>query len=359
MKPLTHCLLPPILALAAWGQLPGAPKQSGSTTANKTLASAGHLRLRQEVMKITAEGADSFILPLVCDAGENLYLRTAPDGIQAIHKLNSKGKRVALFQANSPNVRVDAAVAFAVAPDESVYQLIFAHEIARYVFVYDKEGRLKSEVKLQPGFAFSPSKIAVFPNGDLLVAGMEYDKDGSRAMWPFTGIFSPDGAMRREVSLKDDQEIHDMGDSGDPKVVPPDAPSLNYAVVRGVAEAAADGNVYLMRRLSPAIFYAISPGGSVRRFRVDPGRDDVMPESMHVSGNKIAVLFWQPQTYEKIIKVLDLEGHVTATYEEPAPKEGEPSLGLGFACYSQNPERFVFLKTMDDGKLGLITATPE
>ena len=213
---------------------------------------------------------------------------------------------------------------------------------------------------MQPGFPFSPSKIAVFQNGDLLVTGLEYDKyRNNKTMWPFTGIFSSDGTLRRELTLKDDQEIHDMAASGDPKVTSPEAPSINYAVGRGEAETGPDGNVYLMRRLAHAIFYAISTGGSVRRFEVDPGRDDFMPESMHISGNRIAVMFWQPQTYEQIIKVVDLNGRTVATHYEPAAKDGEQPLGLGFACYTQNPERFTFLETTDDNRVALITATPE
>jgi len=114
-----------------------------------------------------------------------------------------------------------------------------------------------------------------------------------------------------------------------------------------------------MRRLSPAIIYAISPGGSVHRFEVDPGQRDFLPDSMHVVGNRIAVLFWEPQTNEEILKVVDLQGHDIAVYDEPAEKDGGHTLGLAFVCYAQNPERFIFLETMDDEKLGLMTATPK
>src|SRR5437879_11851922 len=80
---------------------------------------------------------------------------------------------------------------------------------------------------------------------------------------------------------------------------------------------------------------------------------------MHISVNRIAVIFWQPQNYEQIIKVVDLNGRTVATHYEPAAKDGEQPLGLGFACYTQNPERFTFLETTDDNRLALITATPE
>jgi hypothetical protein len=176
-------------------------------------------------------------------------------------------------------------------------------------------------------------------------------------MWPFTRIFSSDGTVRKNLTLDDDTQIHDMAASGDPRVRPADRPSYNHAVSWGAAETGADGDVYLMRRLSPAILYAISPGGTSRRFTVDAGRPDFMPAGMHVSGDRIAVLFWHPQTDEEILKIVDLKGHSIATYDEPVVN-GERRLGLAFMCYARNPDRFTFIETADDHKIELITATP-
>lgn len=79
---------------------------------------------------------------------------------------------------------------------------------------------------------------------------------------------------------------------------------------------------------------------------------------MHVSGSRIAVLFFQPQTKEALLKVVDLEGHAVATYRETkAEAESKPSsLGLGFVCYTENPERFTFASTGDDGQLQFLIA---
>jgi hypothetical protein len=110
-----------------------------------------------------------------------------------------------------------------------------------------------------------------------------------------------------------------------------------------------------MRWLSPAVFYAVSPGGEVvRRFTVDPGNADFRPLEMHISGSRMAVLFYQPQTNEKVMKIVDLEGNEIATYDELVV-DGKPKLGmlgLAFACYSQQPERFTFLIT-DNHKIQL------
>jgi hypothetical protein len=334
------------------------PQTSGSVSNAAAIASPT-VQLKIEVIKSPTELAAVFRPPLVCDSDGNLYLSTDPDGVDGIHKLNAKGERVSLFLPRTADVKVNHPLYFSIGPDGDLYQLISAMEPSRYVFVYKSDGNLKSTIKLQPGFSFVPQKVAAFPSGDLLVSGLEFDKDPNGALWPFTGIFSNDGMLRKELTLKDDTEIHDMGASGDPKVTSARNPSANHAISGGAAETGPDGNVYLMRRLSPAILYAISAGGAVvRRFKVDPGSQDFMPFSMHISGNRIAVLFRHSQTAQEIIKVVDLQGRDVATYEEPVI-EGRKTLGGAFACYSSNPDRFTFLKALEDHKLGLVIATAQ
>jgi hypothetical protein len=77
------------------------------------------------------------------------------------------------------------------------------------------------------------------------------------------------------------------------------------------------------------------------------------PISMHASGSRIAVFFYNEQTMEKVMKVVDLEGHEVASYKE-LQENGKPKLGvlgLAFACYSSRPERFTFLTTDDDHRI--------
>jgi hypothetical protein len=251
---------------------------------------------------------------------------------------------------------------FAVSENSELYQLVFPHEITRYVYVYKSDGTYKSAIKLQPGFPWQPSTMAVFPSGNLLISGLEYDHDRKNSvMWPFTGIFGSDGVLLKEVKLEDDDAIHDMALSGDQRVSSFTNPSANHAVEFSKMEAGADGNIYLMRWLTPAIFYAISPGGEVvRRFTVDPGDQDYQPTDMHVSGNVIAVVFFQPQSKETRMKVVDLEGQEIATYDA-VKVEGKPKpepLGVAFACYTANPGRFVFLSAGDDNILQFLVAEP-
>ncbi len=368
------CFVAAVGVASCWGQVPTPPSvsatgaQSASVATKSSTASvnseakarreqdARHLGI--ETVKIASEHAGVFS-GLKCDGDGNLYLRGEPDGVRGIIKLSAKGERMAVLQPNSPDVKVYRGGDFSITPDGEVYQVIWAREVSRYVFVYKPDGSVKSEMKLQPGFVFSPQHIAVFPSGDLFVSGLERDHNPNNPVrWPFQDIFSPSGTLLKELTFKDDDKLHEMAASGDKHIVLPTDPSSNLAFAAGSAGTGSDGNVYLMRRISPAIFYAISAGGAVRRFTVDPGRPDFMPSRMHIAGSKIAILFRKELTREEILKVVDLQGHEIATYDEPVI-DGTHALGPAFLCYADDPERFVFLTTTDDDKLGLIIARPE
>ena len=111
-----------------------------------------------------------------------------------------------------------------------------------------------------------------------------------------------------------------------------------------------------MRWLSPAVIYAISPGGEVlRRMTVDPGDNGAMPESMRIAGDSIAIEFKNKDTKKKLFKVVDLEGRARATYSWPEFEGKRLWLSL---CFMQNPERFVFLDETKDESPVLRVADP-
>ena len=79
---------------------------------------------------------------------------------------------------------------------------------------------------------------------------------------------------------------------------------------------------------------------------------------MHIASNRIAVLFFHEPTKEKRMKIVDLEGHEIATYEEARidGKTKNDFLGLAFACYTANPQRFTFLTTGDGDRIEIQAA---
>ncbi len=299
-----------------------------------------------------------------CDGDGNLYLQTGDYPAPPIIKLSPKAERVAIFQAATadPDLKLDATGNFALQPGGDLFEFAFPHEINRYIFAFKSDGSYKSAIKLQPGFPWAPSQFAVFPHGELFVTGLEYDRDRQNpVMWPFNGIFSPDGALLKEVKLEDDDTLRDLAAAGDARVSSATDRHANHAIHFSKMDVAADGNVFVMRWMNPAIFYAISSGGEVvRRFTVDPGDPSLRPVTMHLSGTRIAVLFAQPDTQEQVMKVVDLEGHEIETFDQPV-ENGQPKygrLGLGFVCYTDNPERFTFLSTGDNNKLEFLIAEP-
>jgi hypothetical protein len=345
--------------LSARGQTVG---QRQSPTATKVAKDASRKSLVSvRTVTVPSVPAGMFAKPITCDASGNIYLHNDQYGVSGLHKLSREGTPLALFLAKSePDFRIAAALMFSLATDGSVYQLVFLRsgDIDRYVLVYNPDGSFRARVRLQLDFAWVPSTFAVFPSGDMLVSGQAYDVGSRRSMRPFTAVFSSQGKLVREVQLADDEALRQMTDVGDVRVTSPFDPRSSRAIGFSEMHLAKDGNIYLMRWTAPAILYAISPKGEVvRRFTVDPGDDDYRPEAMHIASGRIALMFVQPQSREKVMKVLDLEGHDIATYGEPE-KNGEASdeLGSAFACYIDQPEHFIFLGADENDRLQFVTA---
>jgi hypothetical protein len=63
------------------------------------------------------------------------------------------------------------------------------------------------------------------------------------------------------------------------------------------------------------------------------------------------------QSDAEVIKIVNLERQELTTYDEPKV-DGRRVLGSTLVCYSDNPERFLFLYTTSDGYLGFHVAEP-
>ncbi|MFB3815959.1 MAG: hypothetical protein ACE14L_17785 [Terriglobales bacterium] len=332
----------------------------------KNTAAAGNLQDDVRKLKllntldVPSEVATEFGPPLRCDREGNLYLHSEVFGVSGLRRISPKGERLATFNPNpDSHVKVDFIGSFALGRGD-LYALVYAKEITRYLFVYDLDGKYKSTIKLDPGFAWSPNALAVFPSGELFITGRRYVRsrqDEAKILYvPFTGLFKADGTLLKEIALEDDSPLQKLADAGDRRYASPTAPGSNRAISFSQTDVGEDGNVYLMRWTSPAIFYAIAPTGEVvRRFTLDSGDGNMHPFAFHISGNRLAVLFTHPQTGERVMKVSDLEGTEIATYRYSAKTPGE-SFGAAFACYTTQPERFTFLSTTDKDKLRLIFA---
>ena len=338
------------LAAAQSHSAPGQPVSSSS----RSLVPTEKVAAKSEFTSLLYDS-------LKCDADGNIYYFSDVTGSATLRKINTKGERVAEFRPEAnPDMPVDLAQDFVVDPDGRVMILVFPHEIARYVFEYQPDGSYRSATKLDAGFPWVPTTIAAFPSGGLLVSGLECSKGehDSPVQVPFTGIFTANGKLLKELKLEDDEDLLAKAQSGDPRFL--SASGNNRAVEFSKMQAGEDGNIYLMRWTSPAIIYVISPGGEVvRRFTVDPESAAYRPITMHTSAGRIAILFADNATGRDVIKVVDTEGHPVATYAEPAAKSGSAQpLGEAFVCYRNNPERFTFLTFGASNQLEIQTVQP-
>jgi hypothetical protein len=341
--------LPTCLAcsIAFVGLVISCSAQQATKPATRPAHAATNLQVTKTI-KASGDTTTVFALPILCDADSNIYMRTDSDGFPSIHKLKSNGDLAARYTASScPEIRVQIAGQFTVAPDERVYQFVFApDDVNRYLFVFNSDGTCHSTIKLDAQGVLTPYQIVVFPSGNMLIAGQRWSAK-LKSMLPYTALFNSSGTALKEIDLDNDAQTPDA-EGPRSTGVPPDT-NVKGAISGGSMQIGGNGNVYLMRKASPATIYAISEGGMlVRRFVVDPGDVSLMPLEMQVAGTQLAIFFRDSQAARAVIEVVDLEGHEVARYDEPPNKLGRSALGAVFACYSTNPDRFVFLTSIHD-----------
>ncbi len=181
------------------------PASATATTAAPAKIDAG-TRSQLTLAKTVAVSLDARSLAGMpqCDSDGNYYLRT---DLLAVTKFNSKWERVATFNAgSSPDVaKLDAAGMFTVSAEGDVHQLVFPHSFDRDLFLYNKDGSYKSMVKLDVGGPWSPNLFLVFPSGNFLATGGKWDRTANQS-FPFTGIFSSNGSLLKELHLEDDEQ---------------------------------------------------------------------------------------------------------------------------------------------------------
>jgi hypothetical protein len=213
-----------------------------------------------------------------------------------------------------------------------------------WLAVFSADGKPKSRVQLDPP-GFLPYQLAVFPSGESLVSGLEFvhSRRAFGAFKSFTAIYDKNGHLQKQLSLPEDAEIDADAERGDSRYA--HGPMFgNFAVSSGRARLGDDGNVYLMRRTSPATVYVISSSGELlRTLSIEPADHGQMPYDMRIAEGRIAVEFenWN-------FTVVDATtGLKISDYSD------DKSVGGVFACYSAKPERFTFLKVAN-GKLQMI-----
>jgi hypothetical protein len=322
----------------------------------KTRAPISAIILRETSRKsIASEMGGAFMFPAKCDADGNLYIRkyaTDRPLLGPIVKIDAEGKRVAFFDPVAiSQLKLDRADAFSPAPDGGLYQ-IAAVGIAQpqiYVLHFSSDGSPSSPIRLDADF--QPYQFAAFANGNLLASGFQRDpqnkSDPGRA---YTAVFSADGRLLAQLSFEPPLEHARAAAKSGNSQPQKSAPALDLSD----AEPGPDGNIYALRRSSPALIYVISPAGKIlRTLKVRGPAPGVMPDTFHVSANRLAVSFWDDDTHSHALAVVDAQtGRSIATYSDSA------GLGPSFACYSADDGIFTFLHLGEGNTLEVIRAEP-
>ena len=108
----------------------------------------------------------------------------------------------------------------------------------------------------------------------------------------------------------------------------------------------------LLRR---ALIYVIAPSGKIMQtLKIASPQPGTAPSAFHVSGNRLAISFWNEESQSQTVVVADAQtGRKIASYADPT------GLGTSFACYSANEGVFTFLKLGEGNTLEVIRAEPQ
>ena len=308
-----------------------------------------------------------------CDADGNLFIHKAALDrplLSPVVKIDGDGKRVATFDPSAfSQLALDRADAFSPAADGGIYQIaqrgVTKPDI--YVIHFASNGDASSPTHLDADL--EAYTFAAFADGNFLVSGVKRDATNMNDRGKnFTAVFTADGRELAQLSFQKDgspaaQSAGEKipGVKSAPKNVektlshPPDeaVPSLDLAD----AEAGVDGYIYVMRRSAPAVVYVISATGKIMHTLKIPApraTANLMPGTLHVSGNQLAISFGSDEGIGQWIVVVDAQsGRKVATYSDAG------DLGSTFACYSSNDGVFTFLKLGEGNSLQIVRASAQ
>ena len=325
-------------------------------------------------MSVASEIGGAFMSSTKCDADGNLYIRKlAMDRplLGPVVKIDTDGKRTALFDPTAfSELGLNRADAFSPASDGGLYQIAqaFGLKTRLYVLHFSSDGSPSSSTPLDA--EFEVYTFAAFANGNFLLSGVKRDLENKNDRGRnFTAVFSNDGRELAQLSFQEPQSASAAATPGAGTTAKSPGKSLKSAQAADVvkkadaekqaptldlsyAEVGDDGNLYVMRRSSPALVYVVAPSGKIERtMKIASPLAGGEPTAFHVSSNQLAISFWNDKKQSQVVIVADAEtGERIASYGDPT------GLGPAFACYSADEGAFTFLKLGDANALEVIRA---
>ena len=301
---------------------------------------------------VASEMGGAFMSLSKCDADGNLYVRKlAVDRplLGPVVKIDLDGKRTALFDPTAfSQLALDHADAFLPASDGGLYQIAQSGILKPRIYVlhFSSDGSPSSPTLLDADFEVYT--FAAFADGNFLVSGVKRDLQNKNDRGRnFTAVFSADGRELAQLSFEAPQESA-KASAKRTNDAAKTTPGLDLAE----AEVGSDGNLYVMRFSSPALVYVIGPSGKIMKtIKVSSPLPGALPSAFHLSGNRLALSFWNNENQRQTVVVADAQtGRKIASYADPT------GLGPSFACYSANDGVFTFLKLGEGNELEVIRA---
>jgi outer membrane protein assembly factor BamB len=269
-----------------------------------------------------------------CDSDGNIYARVwAGDGSGTnqlpVQEITSEGTLTTKFRAVDAAQNTALAKGIFVSEDGVIYQAA-RMATAVYVVEFAKDGSVKSTTKLDADPRLvDPWQLAVFKTGGYLLTGLT----GENHRTPYTAVFEENGKLVKKIYEPEDEEARQKAASGDAAYTRSNAG--NRFVGFGDVVAGSDGNVYLLRGVSPALVYVISAAGEVvRKLHIDAGSPDFVAGDIKAYAGRLAIGF---NGSSNLVMVTDLEGKTIASYTVDRHKPDWPTL----ACYNSRGFTFV------------------
>jgi hypothetical protein len=328
----------------------------------KAPVSESTLTLRaSSTMNVASEMGGAFMSPSKCDADGNLYIRklaTDRPLLGPVVKIDPDGKRTALFDpAAFSQLALDRSDSFSPAADGGMYQIAQVGVLKSRIYVlhFSSDGSPSSPTLLDADLEVYT--FAAFADGNFLVSGVKRDVQNKNDRGRnFTAVFSADGRELAQLTFQEPTRA--TAKAGTKPMAPPSAVALSEAAKAAPtldladAEVGSDGNLYVMRSATPALVYVIGSSGKIfKTLRIAAPLKSGAPGGFHVSGNRLAISFWNDEAQGQTVVVADAQtGRRIATYV------GAGELGPSFACYSANEGVFTFLKLGEGNALEVIRA---
>ena len=319
-------------------------------------------------MNVASEMGGAFMSPSKCDAEGNLYIRKlAMDRplLGPVVKIDPEGKRFALFDpAAFSQLALDRADAFSPASDGGMYQIAQSGVLKPRIYVlhFSSDGSPASPTRLDADFEVYT--FAAFADGNFLVSGVRRDVQNKNDRGRnFTAVFSADGRELAQLTFQSQGTAKAESKAGAgasqkeaakaaQKQIQNDAEKPAPMLDLADAEVGSDGNLYVMRDSSPALVYVIASSGKIlKTLKIAAALPGGVPSAFHVSGNRLAISFWNEESKRQMVVVADAQtGRKIASYGDSA------GLGAAFACYAANDGVFTFLKLGEGNELEVIRA---